>query len=441
MRSFKTKYIIRTVCFFAVLLAVFSACNYLMANENTYTRVMMHEMYTDEQPIDMVFSGGSIVYRHFDPDIWDQTLGMHTFNLGSSSQTPDASYYLMKELFKTQKPKYCIYGLTTVAFMNLGEYKNPIKDRILFDYMKPSFNKLQYGIHAFKEDVVYSTLLPFLRNKDKLSFTLVRNNLHIKRGESYKNYGYNIYSSTFEAYHGRGFVYSNNKKENGAVGELTLYLFTANTVDDMKVTYLRKLASLCRANDCELILIAPPIPYASMVLQEDYQVACDFYRQLATENELTLFDFGLAKPELFALQDCYFYDAVHMNGEAAERFSTMASQVIKAYIGGESIDREKLFYSSYQELLDASPTIFNAWITFEDGVYIGNCTHGNHVVPEYQFSYRVAEGDNWTTLRKYDESASITAEAVPNDATELRLCVRPRGSTDVYQQFDIFKIR
>ena len=146
MHSFKQKYCIfvRVVSFCVVLSLLLQLCNYLIASDNTYTRVMMHEMYETQEEIDMVFLGGSTTYRDFVPEIWDDALDIYSFNLGSSNQTPDSSYYLLKELFAEQKTKYCIYGLTYTLFMDLEAWDNPTGYYILSDYFKPSYNKLLY---------------------------------------------------------------------------------------------------------------------------------------------------------------------------------------------------------------------------------------------------------------------------------------------------------
>ena len=46
--------------------------------------------------VDIIFLGSSHAYRAFDPDIF-QNHGFSSFNLGSSSQSPLNSYFLMKK--------------------------------------------------------------------------------------------------------------------------------------------------------------------------------------------------------------------------------------------------------------------------------------------------------------------------------------------------------
>lgn len=430
----------RIVCFFLVLLLLLQICNYLIAPDNTYTRVMMHEMYETQKEIDMVFLGGSTTYTAFDPEIWDNALNIYSFNLGSSNQTPDSSYYLLKELFAEQEPKYCIYGLSDLVFTDLTIWDSPTYYYILSDYFRPSHNKFQYMLHAYNVETICAAIFPFLRNRSDISLQTISNNLKKKRSENYRNYGYDIFEGSSMVYMGRGYVYSNNQTETGAVGALQAYPFSEGTIAWEHVDYLQKMVDLCRKHDCELILIAPPIPYAHMAFQEDYQAVCSFYQQLSKENNVALFDFTLAKPELLARGDDSFYDWIHMSGVGATAFSSAASQIVADYVTGKKIDYDNLFYSSYQELLDASPYVFNAWLTREGEDYIANCTFGNNVIPEYQFAWRESKEDEWQILQGYSTDKTLETQLVPESATQLRLYVRPVGCGDSYQQSDILKI-
>lgn len=437
MRSSKIKCrsAIRVIAFFLIVLALVRLCDFLIARENTYTRVMMHEMY-QAQDVDLVFAGASTSYRHFDPEIWDETLGMHTFNLGSSNQRPDSTYYLLKELFSVHQPKYCIFSLNACSMLDLEGYRNPTAYYILADYFRPGLNKLQYMLHAFGGMTIYSALMPFLRYKTTLSAQSVRENVGLKTGEEYRSYSYDIYGSETETYRGRGYVYNTRQKEAGHVGALDFYPFSLEGLDQDIVSYVPRICQLCRENDCELIMIVSPLPYANLAMQENYQWECDFCRKLAADNGVALFDYSLCRPGYLPLDDTDFYDYTHMSGKGATAFSTVASQLIADYIAGKEIDREALFYSSYQELLDASPYVFNAWLTQDESDFTAHCTYGAGVVPEYEFSWRDSPEGEWQVVQRYGPARTLGKERVPQQAVELRICVRPVGCEDSFQQWD-----
>jgi hypothetical protein len=60
--------------------------------------------------VDIIFIGSSHCYRGFDPRIF-KTLGLKTFNMGSTAQTPLNSYYLIRDKLDQLKPKLVIIEL------------------------------------------------------------------------------------------------------------------------------------------------------------------------------------------------------------------------------------------------------------------------------------------------------------------------------------------
>jgi hypothetical protein len=65
--------------------------------------------------VDILFVGSSRVYRGFDPRIFAKQ-GIKVFVLGSSSQTPIQSYYLLKRYLNDLKPKLVVYDLLPSSF-------------------------------------------------------------------------------------------------------------------------------------------------------------------------------------------------------------------------------------------------------------------------------------------------------------------------------------
>ena len=78
-------------------IGIWQLLRYMIVDDTkSYTRLTLHEYYNQEN-IDVLFIGASLCYRSLDTQILDESLGMNTFNLGTSSQDMDASYYLIKD--------------------------------------------------------------------------------------------------------------------------------------------------------------------------------------------------------------------------------------------------------------------------------------------------------------------------------------------------------
>lgn len=436
--KFRARCFYRIPLFLLVLGLLVKTADYCLYNDSTYTRIMFHEMYNSKR-IDLAFIGSSVVYRHFDPEIWDDCLAMHTFNLGTSSQTPDDAYYIMKELFKSQTPEYCIYGINYISFLRLETYENPTKSYIIFDYLKPSANKLLYGTTAFHNSSLLNAWIPATRNANRNLIKTVKDVMNIKLTDSYQAYGYQIYESSAEEYKGRGFVYSYDQKEDGAVGRAEGYLFNDYEVSEKYISYLGKLKDLCDANGCQLIFIVPPLPYASMAWQEDYQKILDLYADVAGSLDVALFNFDLIRTEYLHMEDSDFYDSGHMSGKGAMGFSRCASEIVKKYIKGEEFSIDTYFYSSYEELLDSSPWIFNTWIEETEDGYTARSQYGNGIKPEYCFYWSEDKGETWHLLKEYSKESQIRKENIPEGCNMIMTWARPEGTSLMgtkYQQCD-----
>lgn len=73
--------------------------NYILVDDiRSYTRIMLHEMYHQEENIDVLFIGSSHCYRSLNPDVIDKIWNKNTFNGGTSSQCLDGSYAILNEV-------------------------------------------------------------------------------------------------------------------------------------------------------------------------------------------------------------------------------------------------------------------------------------------------------------------------------------------------------
>lgn len=127
------------------------------------------------------------------------------------------------------------------------------------------------------------------------------------------------------------------------------------------------------------------------------------------------------------------------SGKGAEKFSDAAAGIIKKYMDGEEIEWNRYFYSSYEELMDNSPWIFNTWIEKTESGYTAQSTYGNGVIPEYCFQCSEDGGKTWHMLQNYSVDDRIDDSSIPNGCNMLMVWAKPEGSmtggTD-YQQCD-----
>ena len=88
-------------------------------NSNYYAERRWADFYSAKKDsIGLLFLGSSHVYRAFDPSIFDKQLSVNSFNMGNPLQKPSQSYYVLKKVFRTQKPKIVIYDVYWNLFTN-----------------------------------------------------------------------------------------------------------------------------------------------------------------------------------------------------------------------------------------------------------------------------------------------------------------------------------
>lgn len=127
----------------------------------------MHDLYERAdagEEIDTLFLGSSHCYRAYDPELYEELTGRTAYNLGSSSQNYDTSYYLLREAAR-------LYDLKTVyldmyykfLFMD-SEDRDLVQANIISDYMRPSLNKLSFLLTTTEAKNYTNRFFPFRRS-------------------------------------------------------------------------------------------------------------------------------------------------------------------------------------------------------------------------------------------------------------------------------------
>ena len=112
------KLALEIIIFIAVMAAayVFIGNRYAEAasknNINAWTKSRYDEFYAlEDNKVDMVFIGSSHAYCTFDPENFDSVFGTLSWQLGTPLQNYDTSYFVLKEVYKTQRPKVVVLEL------------------------------------------------------------------------------------------------------------------------------------------------------------------------------------------------------------------------------------------------------------------------------------------------------------------------------------------
>lgn len=441
MRISKWKLPVKIVCFGLLLALLLAGLNVMSASpySSNNSRWMMRDLYEQER-IDAAFLGSSVVYRSCNPEVFSEVLGFSCFNLASSRQRMQDSYYLLRETMRLYQPKYVFYGASYKIFFN-EPMKNQINSHLIFDYMKPSLVKAEYLVDVFTADNYLTALLQ--SNRLRGSFTLENVAAHLADWKYYYETGYDTKEGDPHRYMGKGFITSPRALTPGEV-KIEPMRFDADAPQDpTAMEYLGKILDLCNQNGAELILFTTPMLPASMIEMGRYE---DFNRLLsgfAQENGLLFMDFNYILPEHITYTDEMFNDNVHINDKLHDIFSRFMGGLLNEYFAEGSLDMDAYFYPDFDAFYQDFDRVAAIGFTLVADWQTAATAVCGPFEAEYRFSVMQDNGvvrhnskiAEYTVIREYSplNSAQIPADLTPGKYF-LRVEARPQGSAEEYQQ-------
>lgn len=400
--------IIAPVLFLALLLGINRLMYYLLMDDaKSYTRLSLHEMYTQEENIDVLFLGSSHCYRGVDPSVTDDIFDANTFNGGSSSQSWDGSYAILVEAGKRNELKKVYvemyYGVAGEVYQ---ERELLTSTYLISDYLRPSVNKVRYLVEGSSPDHWIDGFFPARRYWQKLfSRGYVANIIASKQTDAYKSHEYwGNPEGEIDYYAGKGYracregIEDNDFSIKDGPKTVTADMFSA---DDKKS--IQRIIEYCEKNNIELAFFSSPMPYYYVLAAKDYGSYIDQVNQLLKESGTPYYDFNLCKEEHFSYECSLFRDVDHLSAAGGERFSRVFAEFFTGQIAAED-----LFYDSYEE----------KWQSMEDRVYGVNYSV-TETETEKQIAFDVVQkgnADYFVTVSKripgtdaYEEMCTLTS--------------------------------
>lgn len=423
----KWKNALAVICFVALFLACGSFLRYILVDDSgSYTRVMMHEMYEQEENIDILFVGSSHCYRSLDPRITDEMFDANTFNVGTSSQQIDGSLALLREVTKTNDVKQ-VYLEVYYEISQMPAFEDRtdmVSTYIISDYMRPSFNKLSYLLNASSKEHYSNSFILARRNWDKMFEPgYVEGVLKAKEAEWYGAYAYPF--SEFERYEGKGYVAVNQVGDTYAL-EHFAPIDTAVVSEDY-INTLQEIVDFCEKEGIELTLFSTPMPEFRLVDVGNYDSYIQFMNGLLEGTDVKYYDFNLCKEEYLSFDENYYADTDHINAKGAEEFSQLFSEFFTGQIA-----EEDLFYNSYAErLASQKPDVYGVIAEYQQD---GSCklapvTNENADEITYTINW-LPEGGEAVMLQERDANTTFTLPEGVNGSVEIISYI---GETEVHR--------
>lgn len=345
--------IIEVVCFLCLFVGCGKLWRFILVDDTqSYTRIMMHQLYTCENDIDVLFVGSSHVYRSIIPESMDKELKCYTFNVGSSSQALDGSFAIIKEAAKRNNLKHvyleCYYGVAMEE--RYIERSDLTSTYIISDYMKFSLDKINYLVHASSKKYWVNSFIVARRNWTKFGdIDYIKALVSKKTQDTYKRYEYVKADGVDEYYVDRGFVASDMRVSNDILFNETAYNAIDIDFEGLKKTdwasSLSDIVTFCNKKGIEITLFMAPEPEWTLVGTGDYSKYSDVISKFANLYGVEFYDFNLCRDEVFdANERGLFKDEDHLNKWGAQQFS----QVFSNLIMGKQSEKE-IFYNNFDE--------------------------------------------------------------------------------------------
>lgn len=324
----------------------------LIDDSSSYTRIMMHELYNQEENIDILFVGSSHCYRSFVPDITDRIFEKNTFNAGSSSQPLSVSYELIREAASDNDIEQ-VY--LEVYYGMAMRTPNITSKFIISDYMKPSLRKLSFMLTSFsKKNYVNGFIIGRRKWDSFFDPDYVMELVQKKQSRDYRDYAYTYVTGiTYgdgenpetESYEGKGYV-----SDTGVIREDSFFsregydpINYDKVLQDWKDS-IDKIIKYCNKKGIKLTLVSTPMSDYLLSGVGNYDEYVSIINELIEGTDVEYYDFNLCREEYFPSDSDNFYNPDHLNCYGAERFSTVFSEFCMG-----RIPEDELFFDSYKE--------------------------------------------------------------------------------------------
>lgn len=268
----------------------------------------------DKGSLDLVFLGSSYSYRSFIPAYFDSVLDINSFNLGSSTQTPMTSYFVLKEALRYQKPKLVIMEVCDNTLSITDNYKSGIHN---IDFIRSLDIRVELMISHFNLSQIAEYMIPMYRfnNYKTALFTGRKKKIrHMVDKDVYSKYYNGGYVATFPKSNFKEVNFSNTSQK------------IDRQWDSEQLKYLNKVSILCSENGIELICVVHPVNPTIFRNIINYQDLSKKYHSLEEINDIEFIDFNLASTDI-KTQD--FYDANHLFYEGALKISAELASRLK----------------------------------------------------------------------------------------------------------------
>lgn len=251
----------------------------------------------ETEDVDIVFIGSSHAYRGFDPREFKQA-GVTSFNLGSTSQTPFNSYYLLRDYLPALDPELVVMDLywnmlvqdgleSTIDIVSNAQHKNGVIDMVVDSKNAEAANSLL--VNAIQR--LHTPLHEVEQVNDQV-----------------------------DVYVPGGFTQTLFKKNTVTKKQLENLAPMEFEFAEVQREYIHKIIRLCKKHDIQLVFVVTPVTHYYRNKLLNYPEYFSAISAIAEKHQIPLIDYNQRKDlELNALKE--FYDEDHLTQPGVKKFN------------------------------------------------------------------------------------------------------------------------
>lgn len=354
----------------------------------------------NDEPVELLFIGGSRTYRSYDPKYFEKELGLeNAVNLGSPAQRSQLGYYLLCDTLEKHQPEYVVFGFT---YNGMLYEQNPHTALYGIDRMS-LVNKFRSAISIFGFNKGILTVTGKSEYAGNMSLSRILDNIKSKIEYAH---------GAAEAEKGDGYLGEEGGKSNGNISfnyDESVKEFSTDDMLDVSIEYLEKSVELCKNKGIKVFFASAPCSLMNTYRVKGYQSAVDYYTDYAEKNGFKYFNLNYLKNREELFPDDAFKDYVHLNKKGGQTVSRIFAKILKEELEGK--DTSKYFYKNLDEMKADIHRIPGCGAKIEES---GNelvvkvaSYHNDGVTPEYRISYS-DDGENYEPLTKWKTMEQYT---------------------------------
>lgn len=276
------------------LTATYAAAWLLIPPRSSYGSTWASYLEEEENSIDMLYFGSSLVYCNIVPSvIWEET-GVTSYLMAGPEQTIPLTYSYIKEACRTQDPKVIAIEITGMFYPQYCNYT-----KVNVSYMPWSLNRLEATFHAAEPELRPGLLFPILDYHSRWREVTAENIM------THLDPQVDLFA---------GYTYLEHISPQG---ETTLRDYSAGTENYARnLDYLHQIYDYCQEQEIELLLLITPtkgkIPDQALT-----QLKTD----VTALSQAHFVDFNEAMEEIGIDDSTDWYDFLHFNCRGADKFS------------------------------------------------------------------------------------------------------------------------